>query len=64
MGNCLCKSAIIETCPICLEEIKKNSYKTQCGHIFHSKCIVTYKIITRINGNIPSCPMCRQNLKK
>lgn len=56
-------------CPICLQAIySRNSggnlsthlislFLTNCGHIFHSKCMIEWK---RTNN---TCPMCRLVLK-
>lgn len=31
-----------EECPICLEPVGNNMYKSECEHSFHQKCIVDY----------------------
>ena len=42
-------------CCICMENINDTNYTlTQCGHIFHSSCI-----IKNVFNNGYSCPMCR-----
>lgn len=48
---------IVSECPICFENIgEKNYCKTDCGHIFCFKCILTaFK-------NNSSCPCCRSEL--
>ena len=46
-------------CPICMENIDpvKNRMTTECGHCFHSSCLIKHSVLTNIN-----CPMCRQDL--
>jgi hypothetical protein len=46
----------IDECPICLEvvEVHANRVITECGHIFHCKCLVT-----NIAHNGFACPYCR-----
>ena len=47
-----------ETCPICLEDIKKGDKlgSLQCGHKhFHKKCVDQWM---QVSGN-KSCPLCR-----
>lgn len=48
-----------EECPICYDEItnKANKTITECGHCFHSSCLIKHAILTN-NG----CPLCRQQL--
>ena len=49
-----------EMCAICLSTINgKESYKLECGHVFHTNCIV--KWFRNSNGN---CPCCWDNKKK
>jgi hypothetical protein len=51
---------VLETCPICLEDIELCAYnyiKTECKHCFHASCFLTN---TRRNGY--SCPCCRKEL--
>ena len=52
-------SEIIIECPICLEHIEgnKNIIVTECGHIFHCKCMMT-----NIIHNGFSCPCCRAKM--
>ena len=51
-NNILCE---VE-CPICMEniELNKNCVKTECGHDFHSNCL-----IKSIAFNGFGCPYCR-----
>ena len=49
-----------EICAVCLSSInEKDNYKLECGHIFHTDCIV--KWFRNSNGN---CPCCWDNKKK
>ena len=44
------------TCPICLEQIgDKNFCKTECGHEFCLKCLVSSCMQNNTN-----CPLCRK----
>lgn len=46
-----------ESCPICLDEIKEKNFSvTECGHKFHTSCL-----LTSIKSN-NTCPMCRNKL--
>ena len=50
-----------DTCYICLdtETILLNKIVTECGHIFHEKCLMTW--LNRYNvKSISTCPYCRQ----
>lgn len=40
-------------CPICLETIQKEAYRTRCGHIFDKKCIAIWL------EHRQTCPFCR-----
>ena len=40
--------------PICLDEVAADSYTLQCGHSFHSKCMLT----SVLSGH-QRCPICR-----
>jgi hypothetical protein len=50
-------------CSICQEKVgKRNSYKTrklQCGHFFHSNCLLTW---LSTDGATNTCPICREKL--
>ena len=48
----------VEECPICINELvkTKNYTITQCGHEFHSSCLI--QSCRQKN----SCPICRKNL--
>ena len=47
-------------CAVCLSTInEKGSYKLECGHVFHTNCIVQW--FRNSNGN---CPCCWDNKKK
>ena len=45
-----------ETCPICYDEIKSDSAKTPCGHLYCTQCLLRS---SQENGN---CPMCRTEI--
>lgn len=44
-------------CPVCLSEIQEGGHELECGHSFHSSCLIGW--IRR--GNL-SCPTCRRYL--
>ena len=46
-------------CPICYEVILKRINKTitECGHVFHSTCIIQHVLLNNI-----ACPLCRDPL--
>lgn len=45
-----------EPCSICMETItQRNVKQLDCGHMFHKKCISTWK-----NEGHRSCPLCRE----
>ena len=49
-----------EMCAVCLSIInEKDSYKLECGHVFHTNCIVQW--FRNSNGN---CPCCWDNKNK
>ena len=50
----------LEACTICIENLEKNITELECGHIFHSKCIIEYAATTA-NKRIP-CPICRAHV--
>ena len=47
-------------CSICLEKIKINKVKTNCGHLFHRDCINSWIRIGSSNND--KCPNCRQDI--
>lgn len=51
--------AIANECPICYECIsqEKNTSTTDCGHCFHTTCLLKNCSINGFN-----CPMCRNNM--
>lgn len=58
--KCNIKS-IENICSICLEIIKKkDEFKTNCGHIFHNKCIDKWDTS---ENSLNKCPNCRQKIK-
>lgn len=53
-------------CGICYETIiEKNSSATDCGHIFHTKCIDSWFATIPSSSKAPNltCPQCRQNVR-
>ena len=42
-------------CPVCMEEIREYSCRTECGHILCKQCIESW-----FNKNKDTCPLCRQ----
>ena len=52
------KSAIQETCCICVEEFQKDSqvYKTSCGHVFHHECLQKWIQVKAKKRQDPDCP--------
>lgn len=54
-----CCSLVISECPICMDDILagKNVITTECGHVFHSSCL-----LTNVANNGFDCPMCRNEL--
>jgi len=50
----------LSECPICYEKIEKvNSMTTECGHLFHTSCMMKH---ASVNGF--SCPCCRDVMVK
>ena len=47
-------------CPICMDPIHaiKNRTTTECGHCFHSSCLIKHSLI----GTNIGCPLCRTEL--
>ena len=45
-------------CPICYDDIGSNSAQTQCGHVFHTECLL------RSSQENVNCPMCRTEIVK
>lgn len=52
------QTELSQICTICIENINDNMYATECGHIFHAKCISAW---TKRNQ---SCPLCRTQLRQ
>ena len=44
-------------CPICLSVIEENenTYKLECNHFFHDKCIINWFRAENSNGKCPCC---------
>ena len=47
----LCK---LDTCSICMEPLSNTTHALQCGHEYHTRCIIDWFRL----GNA-SCPLCR-----
>ena len=47
-----------EVCSICLSSCEKDDHTLECGHKFHTKCIIN---AFRYTGK---CPLCRTNKRK
>jgi len=47
------------TCSICTCYAKKQVCELECGHVFHTKCIMEW---VKIKGNNATCPNCRKNI--
>lgn len=45
-------------CAICLENMPKNTPKTECGHCFHINCIRKWA-----NNSHMTCPLCRKYIR-
>ena len=43
-------------CGICLQDIESEKFKLDCGHVFHSTCLIKWFRLARSEGR---CPMCR-----
>ena len=50
-------------CPVCLETIRSNHIKTECGHNFHKECLIKW-CENQKKKTIIRCPMCRGNIQK
>ena len=46
-------SSMSDTCVICHENVQKETKALECGHTFHSSCLVDWFRTS------PSCPLCR-----
>lgn len=49
------------TCPICMDDlvVTTNFTKTECGHCFHTSCLMT-----NVTHNGFGCPYCREKMAK
>ena len=52
-------AAIVNECPICMEpiETQRNCVTTECGHCFHTSCLMT-----SVAHNGFGCPYCRTKM--
>ena len=59
-----CKEQKEEICPICLDSIVIDSYKSYkllCGHYLHKTCY--FELIKNTNSNkVPSCTLCKKSI--
>jgi hypothetical protein len=55
----VCVAPVDDECPICLDPIHatKNRTTTECGHCFHSSCLIKHSVLTNLG-----CPLCRNAL--
>jgi hypothetical protein len=53
---CCIKRRKTEDCAICMEVIHSDFCQLACTHIFHSKCVQKWKIISK------TCPVCRSDI--
>jgi len=60
--NCYLVSASSIKCSICLDNIRSNIHITNCGHIYHKKCIDFWKEKQLNLQKECSCPECRYKL--
>ena len=42
-------------CPICFDKLRTNLCTTECGHMFHRKCLRGWALSTTNNVKCPSC---------
>ena len=50
-------------CPICLETIRSNHIKTECGHNFHKECLIKWCENQKKKTNT-KCPMCKRDIQE
>lgn len=50
-------------CPVCLETIRSNHIKTECGHNFHKECLIKW-CENQKKKTIIRCPMCRTDIEE
>jgi hypothetical protein len=48
-----CNVHLLPTCTICLEDVRNNSKRLNCGHSFHVNCILRWYETSN------ECPVCR-----
>lgn len=54
----------LETCPICLDDIKeKNTVVTKCGHTMHLECMLQHLKQQRQKYRDGNCPICRETIE-
>jgi hypothetical protein len=47
-----------DNCAICLDRGKKMFVKTNCGHLFHKKCLFSWCKSQKANNLQAKCPLC------
>ena len=59
------ESKFNETCAICLDDLSDNDRHIglKCGHVYHSSCIIAWFKSQIDNGNNPTCPLCKENVR-
>jgi hypothetical protein len=59
------ESKFNETCAICLDDLSDNERHIglKCGHVYHSRCIIPWFKSQIDNGNNPTCPLCKENVR-
>ena len=58
------RAAIQDVCSVCLEDLNPldrivGIVETECGHPFHSMCLLPWITQKLEEGHVPECPMCR-----
>jgi hypothetical protein len=55
--------SINEPCSICYDIIDNDICITPCDHIFHTECVKKWLDIQEGNGQLQTCPLCRNELQ-
>ena len=62
--KCVSVHDLTSDCAICMTSISCGT-KTQCGHMFHNKCIQKWlgsTMLQRMEKDSCTCPMCRSTI--